>query len=369
MDQSLESFTTPKDYKKQSHEYEDLWGPDGWLLFVACDSGRDLAEKVKKEYTDFLKKKGSSTELPLLYEDMTRYFEDQTTIPRLPDHVANSNVFVFQNSTENISGRTPGENFSQLLQMVRTLKVHGASNINVVMPYLTHPRQEKPSFMKREATLAKLDADLLKTAGADTLLTYHPHSLATQGFYEPEIRFVYLSGLDLFINVFRKEKEKEDVIVFSTDAGGIDFTKPYSNFMDLEYGVTIKHRAKQKKTDTLGLAGELQGKTKAIILDDETATLGSFIGTTKKLVQDHRFQDIYWGVSHMKLKEEYIDRLKKANSEYNVKKVHITDTVPQAKELLDLDFVVSHSIAERFARTINRMHYGKSVSQIFYKPD
>jgi phosphoribosylpyrophosphate synthetase len=200
-------------------------------------------------------------------------------------------------------------------------------------------------------------------------LTYHPHSLATQGFYEPEIRFVYLSGLDLFIDVFSKEKEKEDVIVFSTDAGGVDFTKPYSDFMRIEYGVTIKHRAKQKKTDTLGLAGEMQGKSKAIILDDETATLGSFIGTTERLVQDHRFQDIYWGVSHMKLKETQIYKLKKANKEYNVKEVHITDTIAQTKRLLDLDFVISHSIAERFARTINRIHYGKSVSKLFYKPE
>ncbi|MBD3249029.1 ribose-phosphate diphosphokinase [Candidatus Woesearchaeota archaeon] len=369
MDKSLESFTTPKDYKRQSHEYEDLWGPDGWLLFVACDSGKDLAMKVKKEYINFLKKKESNMDVLLLDGNMTRYFEDHTTIPRLPSHVANSNAFVFQNATENISGRTPGENFNQLLQMVRTLKVHGASNINVVMPYLTHPRQEKPSFMQREATLAKLDADLLKTAGTNTILTYHPHSLATQGFYEPEIRFVYLSGLDLFMDVFKEEKNKDNVIVFSTDAGGVDFTKPYSDFMGIEYGVTIKHRAKQKKTDTLGLAGEIQGKSKAIIIDDETATLGSFIGTTERLVEDHRFHEIYWGVSHMKLKEDCIGRLKKANKEYNVKEVHITDTIAQTKKLLDLDFIISHSIAERFARTINRMHYGKSVSQIFYKPD
>lgn len=368
MNRDPKHFITPKEYQDRTHEHQDLSGPNGNLLFVACDSGKDLAIQVREEYTRLLKTKDVEVEEIPLFVDITRYFEDQTTIPRLPHHTAESNAFVFQNITDYQGGRTPGENFSQLLQMIRTLKVHGAKTINAVIPYLPHARQEKPSFMRREATLSKLDADLLKVAGANNVLTYHPHSLAIQGFYEPEIRFVYLSGLDLFMDMFDECKSQEEVIAFSTDAGGVKYILPYTDAMDTEYGITIKHRAKQKKADTLGLVGEIEGKSKAIVIDDETATCSSFMGTTQILAEKHRFQDIYWAVSHMKLQEEFIPKLKKANEEYNVKEIHITDTIPQTDGLLTLPFIHVHSITERLARTINRMHYGRSVSKLFYTP-
>ena len=55
-DKNIEHFVTPKEYQEMTHKYEDLSGPNGNLLFVSCDSGKELARKVRDEYLDITKK-------------------------------------------------------------------------------------------------------------------------------------------------------------------------------------------------------------------------------------------------------------------------------------------------------------------------
>jgi homoaconitase/3-isopropylmalate dehydratase large subunit len=49
---------------------------------------------------------------------------------------------------------------------------------------------------------------------------------------------------------------------------------------------------------------------------------------------------------------------------YGLKKLYITDTIPQKDELLDHDFIERHSLSKLFALVINRMHYDQSVSTL-----
>jgi phosphoribosylpyrophosphate synthetase len=67
----------------------------------------------------------------------------------------------------------------------------------------------------------------------------------------------------------------------------------------------------------------------------------------------------------MKLHKDHIPKLEKAHRRWGLKEIHITDTIPQIPEILNLDFMVVHSLARRFAGVINRMHYNQSVSKLF----
>ncbi|HLC84854.1 MAG TPA: hypothetical protein VJH22_03615 [Candidatus Nanoarchaeia archaeon] len=75
-----------------------LHGPNGWILFVGCNDGIDLAERVKKSYEKHLRESGSQLkEVPLLNEakgdvvdskdpdkddkKLIRLFEDSETGP------------------------------------------------------------------------------------------------------------------------------------------------------------------------------------------------------------------------------------------------------------------------------------------------
>lgn len=362
-----ESFVTPEDFDQVKQK--QLTGPNGWLLFAACNAGIQLARSVKAEYEAMLREHYSEhCRIPLLGTEekpVTTVFADQETCPRLHQHVAGSNAFVFQCAHEKHTGFTVNDNIQQLLQVVRTLRAHRARSITVVTPYTPYSRQDKPTFMTREATLASLFADQLKVAGAHAHLTYHPHTLSLYGSYEPEMMLVALSGLDLAVDLFSEFKGRGDVIAVSTDAGGTKFTMHYSDAMDIPYAIANKYRPGKDKANFLGIIGDLKGKKAAIVTDDETVTGSSLINAVKSLHTSYGVEEIYAVISHNKLMEKYIPALVEAHENYGLKELHTTDSIPQSQAILDLDFIKVHSLAQLFAATINRLHYNQSISAIF----
>jgi ribose-phosphate pyrophosphokinase len=363
-----EQFITPEDFDKQIKK-RPLSGPNGWLLFVACNSGIDLARAVKQEYEAMLKANNSGLlEIPFLGSDeepVTTIFADTETCPRLNQHVAGSDVYVFQSVHEHKSSHTVNENIQQLLQVVRTLRAHRARTITVVTPYCPYSRQDKPSFLAREATLSSLFADQLKVAGAHVHLTYHPHALSLYGFYEPDMMLVALSGLDLFVDMFSSFKGLSDVVAVSTDAGGAKSTVHFSEAMDIPYAIANKFRPGKDRANLLGIIGDLKNKRVAIITDDETVTGSSIINAVRWLYTNYGVQEIYAGISHLKLKDEYIPNLIELHTQYGLKELHTTDTIPQTSSIYGLDFIKVHPLACRFAATINHMHYNQSVSDLY----
>lgn len=360
-------FITPEMFDKMKKK--QLSGPNGWLLFVACNSGIDLAHSVKSEYEKMLKENGSDLEeIPLLgtYDNpVTTVFADSETCPRLNQHVAGSNVFIFQCVHEHHTPNTVNENIQQLLQVVRTLRAHRAKTITVVTPYCPYSRQDKPSFLQREATLSSLFADQLKIAGAHVHLTYHPHALSLHGFYEPEMMLVALSGLDLFVDIFRKFKGLSDVVAVSTDAGGAKSTVHFSDAIEIPYAIANKFRPGTDRANLLGIIGDLHKKRIAIVTDDETVTGSSIINAVRLLHTEYGVEEIYAAVSHMKMREEYTHSIVELHEKFGLKELHITDSVPQTSQILELSFIRKHSLARRFASTINRLHYNQSVSELF----
>ncbi|MFW5657680.1 MAG: ribose-phosphate diphosphokinase [Bacteroidota bacterium] len=365
--QMSKSFTT-HDFYTQSRE-KALDGPNGWLLFVSCNSGIKLAHDIRNEYEALhLENNSSPISVPLIgtYEEpLTRVFTDGESCPRLPIHVAGANAYVFQSTHEYITPNTVSDNIQQLIQVIRTLRSHRAKTITVVLPYSPYSRQDKPSFMKRESALASLFADQLKVAGADLYLTYHPHTLSLYGFYEPDIKFVALSGLDLFEQTFTEFKNSDDTIVVSTDAGGAKATVHFADKMELPYAISSKFRQTNGKASLIGVIGEIKDKKRAIIIDDETVTGNSIVNAVKTLHTKYGIEECFVGVSHFKIRDEEVKKFIEANEKYGLKEVHITNTVPQKKAILDLDFIVQHDLSSIFATTINKLHYNMSVSLTF----
>lgn len=364
---ALKQFITPESFemiKKRA-----LSGPNGWLLFVACNSGIDLAVSVKDAYEALLSERDSDLiEIPLLgtyNEPITRVFSDTETCPRLREHVAGSNAYVFQCVHEHLTQNTVNENIQQLLQVVRTLRAHRARTITVVTPYTPYSRQDKPSFLSREATLASLFVDQLKIAGAHTHLTYHPHALSLHGFYEPDMLLVALSGLGLFTEIFSSFKGLEDVVAVSTDAGGAKFTVHFAEAMNISYAIANKFRPGKDLANLLGIIGELNGKKIALISDDETVTGSSIANAARWLYTNFSVTETHIAISHIKLLEEHVPIITELHEKYGLAALHTTDSIPQIQAIKNLDFVTIHSLARRFAATINKLHYNQSVSELF----
>lgn len=379
MPKSLDDlFITPEGFE-ESIKKKLLSGPNGWLLFVACSSARDFARKVKKDYEDMLQKKGSGLrEVPYINksaldkeEDITIRFEDSETCIRLPDgeegHVAGSNVYAFQCVHEKMTKREVNANLWELYELIRTLKEGRAKTITAVLPYHPYSRQDKPTFTKREAISAKLNADLLIKSGINEVLTYHLHTESIRGFYEPDAHVVPLTGLDLFIDIFSEFKGKGDVVAVSPDAGGTKFVLKFSEMMDLEHAIMNKYRYRKDDSSLLGVVGALDEKKKALITDDETVTGTSLINAGKALKEKYNFDEIHIAISHFKIKEDRTQQFIDANQKGYITTLHVTDSIPQPQSILDLPFIKTHTISRRFAAAINRLHYNQSVKAILYR--
>ncbi|MDD2714955.1 MAG: ribose-phosphate diphosphokinase [Candidatus Wallbacteria bacterium] len=346
-----------------------LKGPNGWLLFYATESGFRRAQRVVDIYNDRLSQcsdAGKQVELIHKREDGTpviKGYDDTETNPRLPNHVAGANVFVFSDPHSRVSGKSVNDEIYRTLQLVYTLKVHGAHEVNLVMPYLPYSRAERSSYLKREAAQSELFAKLLDTAGVNRVITYHLHSDAIKAFFQPK-RVVGLSGMDFFIELLSRFKGDLQSVVISTDAGGAKQTYLLAQNLNLDYAVSSKYRSTSKETtENLGIIGNLEGKRVALITDDETVTFGSFLNAIKNLKARHDVQEIYAAVSHFKLMPKYLNNLIEC-TKFGLKKLYVTDTIPQIPELLNQTFIEQKSLDDLLVFVINRLHYDQSVSAL-----
>ncbi len=371
-------FITPRQYVRDRDE--QIRSDRGWLLILDNDdfNGVDsLAKRVVKEYESLLETNGEHIlNVPFIDYSLdsfgekgplVRTFEDSETCPRIPTHIAGSDAYLFASSHEFITDRTVNDNIYRLFQTVRTLKSHGANNITVVSPYLPYARQDKPSFSKRECTGAKLFADLLYGSGANGILFYDPHNETLRGFFEPNIRVTTLSGLDLFVDIYSRFKKNLETVCVSTDAGGSKPIIRMAGLLELAYAIGNKYRPEQEKVEKIGIIGEVKGKKTALLSDDETVTFKSLLGIASGLKEDYGVKETYVALSHMKLTRKNISRMIDAHENYGVKEVHITDSIPQSNELLSLDFVKVHPLAERVMYTINRLHYDRSITALYHR--
>jgi len=377
MDPVDNTFITPGVYAAR-HGVEAAF-ERGWLQFVACNSGAEFGLRVKASYEEKMHAAGHvDYSIPfggglIPYDDknptpdmqLTTVFDDTESRPRLPDNVAGSDAFVFQDCLDRNSSYTVGHNFWELLQTIRCLKENRARTITAVIRYHPFARQEKNTFGRREPVTASLVGDAIAMAGADNVLTYHLHTDTIKGMYPPSVSVVALSGLDFFLGTFDELRKRSDVIALSVDEGGGKPIRRFASAMELDYLIPMKDRHHDQEATTDPLARSLEGMTEAIITDDETVTMGSIVGILD-LLTEYGIKRKHVGLSHLKIGNNVIPRLIEAHEKKGLVKLYATDSVPQTPEVVDLDFVEVCSQADPTAATINRIHTDTSVSEIFH---
>ena len=363
-------FITPAHYTEI--ERKRMQGPQGWLLFAACTSGLAFARQVKHAYDAQLEQLGETRKVILLNDYrkdgiITKVCPDEETIPNLPYSVGGSHTYVFQNVHNSTSSSTVNENLMELCQLVRTLKENGAQSVTAVIPYHPYARQDKPTIFEREAVLAKLVADLLVEAGVAKIITYHPHSDAVRAWYEPRAQATVIAGFDFHTSLARrimaeKKLDKSKIVCCSTDAGGGKYVLKLAAELGVDHAIGTKLRSGTDKSSMLGIIGTIENKEAAFIVDDETVTFGSLYDVAKALYEKN-IRQLFILCSHNKLRSSSL--VKEAHEKFGVEEVHFTDSVPPIPEISALPFVKIHSLADTFARTINRHHCNMSVSEVF----
>lgn len=357
----MERFFTPERF---AHEQaERMESPRGRLLIASCHSGTRLARRVTERYGELLSDWGSADGL-LSLEDIDFRFANAETCVRLDQHVGGYDVYLFQALCDPTSSSDLDHNYVAFLIAARTFREHGASHVTAMLPYLAYSRQDKPTEFQREPTTAKLMADLGVAAGIDRVVTWHPHCGQIRGFYG-SVPVTTLSSLSLFVSEFEAFRGRDDVIAVAPDAGASKFVLYVCRALGLKGAIASKFRPRPDEAVITQVVGDFAGKRVALILDDELSTGGTLYNLVKRLVESHGIREVHFAVSHNRCVSLARERLQELHDRYGLEQVIVTNSIPQTDAFQDLPFLSVKCLSDALSRTINRIHYNRSVSAVF----
>jgi ribose-phosphate pyrophosphokinase len=277
-------------------------------------------------------------------------FKNENIKVKINESVRGKDVFVIQTSCPPVS-----DNIMELLVMLHAFKSASADRITAVLPYFPYVRSDKKDEPRISIT-AKLMADLLKTAGADRVLTMDLHAAQIQGFFD--IHADQLLALPKFCEYFEKKK-LENLVVVAGDVGRAKLNRRYAERLGAPLAILDKrHLSNTEKTEVVNVIGDVDGKT-AVMFDDEILTGGTLMGLVKTL-HDEGAKEIYAGITHGILAD---DAVKNIEGSY-LKELVVTNTVP-VPDYKKIGKIKVISVAELFAEAIKRIHCSESVSSLF----
>ena len=242
----------------------------------------------------------------------------------------------------------------ELLILIDSMKRASAGRINAVVPYYGYARQDRKA-KSRDPITAKLVANLLTTAGADRVITMDLHSNQIQGFFD--IPLDHLTGSAILTN-YIKELNLQNPVVVAPDAGSVKRTRKLAKILDAPFAIIDKERPKPNETAVMNVIGNVEGKT-CIMVDDMIDTAGTIVNGAEALIKLGALE-VYAGCSHGVFSGSAIERI----SNSAIKELIVLDTIeiPEEKRIDKLKILSSST---HFARAIEYVHYGRSLSKLF----
>ena len=234
---------------------------------------------------------------------------------RYTESVRGADVFVLQSHYKPIN-----KAIMEQLIMIDALKRASARSITAVCPLLGYSRQDK-KHRGREPISCRLVFDLLKTAGADRIMSVDLHAAQSQGFFAEQWAQRLGGGPLAFVHKTR------------------DITRPNQ---------AVANR----------VVGDVAGKD-CVLVDDLIDTAGTIAGACHVL-QDAGAKSVTVVATHGVLSGPAIERLKNCGA----REVVLTDTVPIPEEKR-WDGLTVLSIAPLLASAIRAVFEDGSVAELF----
>ena len=276
-------------------------------------------------------------------------FPDSETFVKILDHIRGDDVFIIQPTS-----RPSNESVMELLIMIDAARRASAKRITAVLPFFGYARQDRKD-QPRVPITAKLIANLLVASGANRVLTLDLHATQIQGFFDIPCDHLYASPV---IYDYLKDKNLDNLTVFSPDVGGLKRAQTYATLLDCPLGFIAKRRISAEVVEATSLVGEVEDRD-ILIVDDMTETAGTLTAAAKILkskgarsvraaVTHAVLTDSAWG----KLQEKWLDEL------------IVTDSTPPDPRYKDYPITVL-SVAPLLTEAILRIHNNMSVTSLF----
>src|SRR5580765_8423133 len=276
-------------------------------------------------------------------------FANENIFVKILENVREKDVFLVQPTSHPVN-----QSIMELLIMIDAFKRASAGRITAVIPFYAYGRSDKKD-QPRVPITARLIADMITVAGADRVLSMDLHQGQIQGFFN--IPVDELTAVHMLSNYYKHKNIENAVVV--TDLGFAKRARTFAELLDAPLAIIEKRRVGNlDRAELMNVIGDVKGK-RAIIVDDEIDTAGTFVEITRALDREG-VTEIYGCATHGVLSDPAIDRIAASN----LREVVLTDSVP-LPERKRLGKITTLSVAPLIGEAIRRIHRGESVGALF----
>ena len=315
------------------------------LELFACRASEDFARQVIDHIN--LLQSPEEPELHLGQLEVTP-FSDGEFQPQYEESVRGASVYIIQSTIP------PADNLMELLLAIDAAKRASADEVVAVIPYFGWARQDRKD-RPRVAIGAKLVANLLRTAGADRVMTCDLHAGQIQGFFDIPVDHVYASKVFL---PYIKSRNFENLAIAAPDMGGAKRANVYARELMCPVIICHKTRERANVVGSITAIGEIEGKD-IIIVDDMIDTAGTLCKAADVL-KSRGAASVRACATHGMLSGSAVQRIHDSALE----EVFITDTIPHP-ELADDPKIKIVSMTEVFASIIHKVYNYEAISPDF----
>ena len=296
----------------------------------------------------------------LVYADET-IFPDLSNKVVLRDTVRGRKVYVINQLT-----LPPNETIMGVLLIIDTLRRCDAEEIVVVEPYIPFLRQDRPQG--REPITSRLIGDLYSTAGANRVMTFHPHveqaGMAFGSDCPIEVLPTYKYIADCYKErCFRRGENLDNSVVCAPDLGAVKGARRFANRLGLSIVVISKERTDIDTTGVEQLIGNVEGK-KVITFDDVIDTGGSSLNAREYLI-DKGATSVDICATHLGFNNDSKGNNRRREIVERGINIIGTDSIPHTFTEEELRYFDIYPLAPLIARIISYRSRGKSISSFF----
>jgi ribose-phosphate pyrophosphokinase len=272
---------------------------------------------------------------------------------RYRDSVRGSDAFVVQSMTHGVN-----KWLMETLIMIDALKRGSAKRITVVLPFYPYARQDK-KHRGREPISARLVADLLKTAGANRILTVDLHTAQIQGFFDGPVD--HLFAMDILATYVEQKYAGRPMTVVAPDSGRVRVAERWTDRLG-GCPLAFIHKTRDPHMPNQVVAnrvvGDVEGRV-GLIVDDMIDT-GGTICKAAEILFESGAAEVLVASTHAVLSDPATERLKNSR----ISEVVVTNTLPLPAEKR-LDKITVLSISPLLARAIREVFDDGSVTTLF----
>jgi ribose-phosphate pyrophosphokinase len=280
---------------------------------------------------------------------MVGTFKNGETRVKVEENVRGSDVFVVQPTCTPVN-----HNLMELLLLIDALRRASAARVTAVIPYYGYAKQEKKTT-GREPISAKLVANLIRTAGADRVLTMDLHAPAIEGFFD--IPVDHLQAGPILAEHIR-EMNLPRVVVVSPDAGGVGRANSFRERIGVGLAIIAKQRPQPDVAEMLDMVGDVEGKT-AVIVDDMIST-GGTLAEAARVLRERGAVAVYACATHGIFAGDATEIIAQSVLIETI----VTNTIPLPEGCRKAR-IRAISVAPLFAEAIMRIHKDLSLSALF----